>query len=59
MAKTSYLATIVALMYLVNCNRPDIVFTVNLLATFSVKPTKWHWNGVKHILQHFKGMEEL
>ena len=37
----------------------DIAFAVNLLARFSAKPTKRHWNGVKHILQYIKGIEDL
>ena len=48
--KTLYMATMGALMYLANCTRPNIAFSVNLLAIFSAKPTKWHWNGVKHIV---------
>ena len=46
-------------MYLANCTWPNIAFAVNLLARFSAKPTKWHWNGVKHILQYLKGTEDL
>ena len=49
-SKTPHLAAIGALMCLANCTRPDIALAVNLLARFSVKPTKRHWNGVKHIL---------
>ena len=57
--ETSYLAAIGVLMYLVNCAIPDIAFAVNLLARFSARPTKWHWNGVKHILRYLKGTEDL
>lgn len=59
MAKTTYLATIGALMYMANCNRLTLYLPLIYLATFNVKPTKCHWNGVKHILQRFKGMEDL
>ena len=37
-----YLSAIGALMYLANCTRPDITFTVNLLARYSSYPTKRH-----------------
>ena len=57
--ETAYLAAINALMYLANCTRPDIALAVNLLARFSAKPTKRHWNGVKHILRFLKGTEDL
>jgi len=35
-----YLSVIGALMYLVNYTRPDIAFTVNLLARYNFTPTK-------------------
>jgi hypothetical protein len=57
--KTPYLAAIGALMNLANCTRPDIAFVVILLAIFSAKPTKQHWNGVKHILRYLKDTEDL
>ena len=47
--EVSYLNAIGALMYLSQCTRPDIAFTVNLLAHFSSEPTRRHWNGIKHI----------
>ena len=34
-----YLSAIGALMYLANCTRPDIAFSVNLLARYSSIPT--------------------
>jgi hypothetical protein len=57
--ETPYLAAIGALMYLANCTRPNIAFAVNLLARFNAKPTKRHWNDVKHILRYIKGTEDL
>ena len=37
-----YLSAIGALMYLANCTRPDIAFSVNLLARYSSAPTLRH-----------------
>src|SRR6266498_1870915 len=37
-----YLSAIGALMYIANCTRPDIAFAVNLLARYSVAPTRRH-----------------
>jgi hypothetical protein len=50
-----YLSAIGALMYLANCTRPDIAFSINLLAKYSYAPTRRHWNGVKHVLRYLCG----
>ena len=47
-----YLSAIGELMYLANYTRPDIAFSVNLLARYSLAPTKRHWNGIKHVLRY-------
>ena len=47
-----YLSVIGALMYLANYTRPDIAFSVNLLARYSSSPTKMHWNEIKHVLRY-------
>ena len=49
-----YLSAIGALMYLASHTRPDISFSVNLLARYSSCPTRRHWNGVKHILRYLR-----
>ncbi|XP_049394900.1 secreted RxLR effector protein 161-like [Solanum stenotomum] len=54
-----YLSAISALMYLANATRPDIAFSVNLLARYSYSPTRRHWNGIKHILRYLKGTSDL
>lgn len=54
---TPYVGTI---LYLVNCTRLDITLrAITSLARFSAKPTKWHWNGVNHILWYLKGMKDV
>ena len=52
--KVSYLSDINALMYLANYTRPDIAFSINLLARYSSAPTQRHWNGIKHILRYLQ-----
>ena len=54
-----YLSAIGALMYLANNTRPDIAFSVNLLARYSSSPTKRHWNGIKHILRYLRGTIDM
>ena len=54
-----YLSAIGALMYLANNTRPDIAFSVNLLARYSNSPTKRHWNGIKHLFRYLRGTQDL
>ena len=54
-----YLSAICALMYLANYTRPDISFSVNLLARYNSAPTKRHWNGIKHILRYLRGTSDI
>ena len=50
-----YFSAIGALMYLANNTRPNITFSVNLLARYSFSPTKRHWNEIKHIFCYLRG----
>ncbi|XP_056687994.1 secreted RxLR effector protein 161-like [Spinacia oleracea] len=54
-----YLSAIGALMYLASHTRPDISFSVNLLARFSSCPTCRHWNGIKHVLRYLQGTKDI
>ena len=54
-----YLSAIGALLYLTQCTRPNIAFSVNLLVRFSSAPTRRHWNCVKHILRYLRGTTDL
>ena len=54
-SEVPYLSAIGSLMYLANYTRPDIAFSVNLLARYSSAPTKRHWNGIKHVLRYLRG----
>ena len=54
-----YLSAIGALMYLANCTRPDLAFSVNLLARFSSSPTRRYWNGVKQVIRYLRGTTDM
>jgi hypothetical protein len=54
-----YLSVIEALMYLANNTRPDIIFSLNVLARYSSDPTRRHWNGNKHLLCYFCGTRDM
>ena len=55
----SYLSVIGALMYHVNCTKPDIAFAMNLLARHSADPTRRHWTGAKCILRYLNGIKDI
>ncbi|XP_070056861.1 secreted RxLR effector protein 161-like [Nicotiana tomentosiformis] len=46
-------------MYLANATRPDIAFSVDLLARYSSSPIRRYWNGIKHILRYLKGTLDM
>ena len=54
-----YFSVIGALLYLVNCTRPDITFAVSLLARFSASYTRRHWNCIKHIFRYLQRSQDL
>ncbi|XP_060170698.1 secreted RxLR effector protein 161-like [Lycium barbarum] len=58
-AEVPYLSAIGALRYLANNSRPDIAFSVSLLARFSSSPTRRHWNGIKHIFRYLRGTIDM
>ena len=58
-SEVPYLSAIGALMYLANCTRPDIAFSVNLLARYSSAPTRRHWKGIQHILRYLSGTTDM
>ncbi|KAI3706445.1 hypothetical protein L6452_24194 [Arctium lappa] len=54
-----YPSAIGALMFLAGHTRPDISFSLNLLARYSSCPTKRHWNGIKQIFRYIQGTKDL
>ena len=55
MCQTPYLSAVGALMYLATTTRPDIAYTVGVLARFNCNPGWVHWLAVKHLLRYIKG----
>ncbi|KAK9079311.1 hypothetical protein SSX86_000982 [Deinandra increscens subsp. villosa] len=54
-----YLSAIGALMFLASHTRPDISFSLNLLARYSSCPTRRHWNGLKQIFRYLQGTKDM
>ncbi|XP_070010532.1 secreted RxLR effector protein 161-like [Nicotiana sylvestris] len=46
-------------MYLANNSRPDIAFSISLLARFSSSPIQRHWNGINHIFRYLRGTIDM
>ena len=54
-----YLSAICALLYLAQCIRPDIAFSINLLARSNSALTIRHWKGVKDVLRYLRGTTDI
>lgn len=50
-----YINAVGALSYLAIATRPDISYTVGVLARFCKNPGMQHWAAVKHLLRYLKG----
>ena len=59
MADKPYREVVGALNYLSTMTRPDISYTVGLLARSAVNPGKQHWGVVQHLLRYLKGSLDL
>jgi len=55
MCSIPYTQAVGALMYLAIATRPDIAYSVSVLARFSKNPGLQHWKAVKHLLRYLKG----
>ncbi|XP_068319738.1 secreted RxLR effector protein 161-like [Pyrus communis] len=54
-----YMSAIGALLYLAQCTRPYIAFSVNLLVRYSSAPAIRHWKRVKDVLQYLHGTTDM
>ncbi|UYV79479.1 hypothetical protein LAZ67_17002785, partial [Cordylochernes scorpioides] len=46
-------------LFLANCTRPDLMFSVTRLAQFSSNPGRRHWQAAKHALRYLHGSINL
>ncbi|UYV80202.1 hypothetical protein LAZ67_18001996 [Cordylochernes scorpioides] len=54
-----YRELIGSLLYLANCTRPDLMFSVTRLAQFASNPGRRHWQAAKHVLRYLHGSINL
>ncbi len=54
-----YQSLIGSLMYLATSTRPDIAYSVGVLARFSSRPNAAHWTAAKRVLRYLKGTLNL
>ena len=59
MENIPYINAVGSLMYLATMTRPDIAYTVGVLARFNCNPGKAHWNAVKHLFRYLKGTLDM
>jgi hypothetical protein len=59
MINVPYINAVGSLMYLATMTRPDIAYTVGVLARFNSNPGQAHWNAVKHLFRYLKGTVDL
>ena len=53
-SQVEYSRIIGGLMYLLNCTRPDIAYTVSKLSTYTSKPGTDHWKGIVRVLRYLR-----
>jgi hypothetical protein len=56
---TEYRSTLGSLMYLCSGTRPDLSYSVNLLARYSANPSKEHWQALDILIGYLKRTREL
>jgi hypothetical protein len=55
MKSVPYLSAVGSLMYLAITSRPDISYSVGVLARFNSNPGPLYWKAVKHLFRYLKG----
>ena len=53
-SQLEYFRIIGSLMYLMNCKRPNIVYTVSKLSRFTHNPGKVHWQALIRVLRYLR-----
>lgn len=59
MRNIPYASAVGALQYLSSGTRPDISYTVGVLARFNSNPGLPHWAALKHLMRYLKGTLDL
>jgi hypothetical protein len=59
MKSVPYINAVGSLMYLAITSRPDIAYSVGVLARFNSNPGPLHWKAVEHLLCYCKGTMDL
>ena len=59
MINVPYINAVGSLMYLATVTRPDIAYTVGVLARFNSNPGHAHWMAVKHLFRYLKGTVDM
>ena len=59
MENIPYISAVGSLMYLATMTRPDIAYTVGVLARFNSNPGMAHWKAVKHVFRFLKGTLDI
>jgi hypothetical protein len=58
MKSVPYMNAVGKLMYLALTTRPDIAYSVGVLARFNSNPGPLHWKAAKHLLRYLKGTSD-
>ncbi|CAL9019848.1 unnamed protein product [Prunus brigantina] len=53
-SQLEYARIIGSLMYLTNCTRPDIAYSVNRLSRYTSNPGKDHWKAIVRVLRYLR-----
>ena len=59
MQSVPYISAVGSLMYLAITSRPDIAYSVGVLARFNSNPGPMHWKAAKHLLRYCKGTMDV
>ena len=59
MSHVPYSSAINSLMYAMVCTRPDLSHVVSVVSHYMHNPRKDHWEAMKWILRHVKGLIDI
>lgn len=53
-SQQQYARIIGSLMYITNCTRPDIAYSINKLSRFTSNPSEDHWKALERVFKYLK-----